>query len=176
MPIRSLLMVVLAVSLLQGCGFHLRGKVDLPAALSVVYVKVKGFPALESELKDALRENGVEVMPSPSESSSTVDLFKVLFERQVRTVDTRGKTTGYVLNYTVNFSVEDAGGELLLDRGVVRLRRNFDFDSTQVLQAEEEEAFLREDMEQEIALQILRRLSFIAAAPSRIVVAGASTI
>lgn len=176
MPIRLLLIMVFAVSLLQGCGFHLRGKVDLPPTLSVMYVKVNGYPALESELKDALRQNGVDVVSNPSESSSTVDLFNVLFERNLRTVNTRGKVTGYVLRYTVIFSVEDAGGELLLDRGVVRLTRNFDFDSTQVLQAEEEEAFLREGMEQEIALQILRRLSFIAAVPSSVVVAHAPVI
>ncbi|MDH3688118.1 MAG: LPS assembly lipoprotein LptE [Gammaproteobacteria bacterium] len=166
MPIRSLLLVVLAFSLLQGCGFHLRGQVDLPSSMSELYIKIgSGYPGLERELTAALRENGVEVLTSPSGSSSTLDLFDVLFERDLSTLDTRGKVSGYALRYLVQFRVTDPAGEVMLEGTRVRARRDFEFESTQVLQSQEEQDFLRESMERELALQILRRLSAIAAAP-----------
>ena len=87
------------------------------------------------------------------------------FERQVLTIDERGKVTGYRLIYRVAFKVTTATGESLRTSTAIS-RRDFNFDPDLVLQKEIEENALREDMVIEITQTIMRQLSTIAAIPA----------
>lgn len=147
-----------ALLVLSGCGFHLRGKVDLPESMSSVFVK-GSEPDLILQLEDMLTFSGADVMTSPQGAKAIVDLTRVDYRREVRTQDARGLATGYQLIYNVEFKVIDQGGKTLIDDGKVNVRRTINFDATQVLQAEQEENFLRAEMRKDAALRILRQLS-----------------
>jgi LPS-assembly lipoprotein len=157
----AMILLVGGALLLQGCGFHLRGKVELSPALSNVYVD---GPDLEmvTDMKDALAFNGVQIAQS-AESASAVIRLNSEYERVVRTTDSRGLATGYVLRYRVRFQVVDAEGEELHKSAPIRMSRDFNFDATQVLQKEGEEEFLKEDMRKQIIQNIMRQLASIAA-------------
>lgn len=117
---------------------------------------------IQRSLSDALGSAGVTVVESPTDASALLDLTKVEFRRNVRTIDDRGKVTGYNLMYVVSFTVTAASGEVLRQSLAVS-RRDFNFDPDQVLQKEIEEESLREDMVLEVTQNILRQLSTISA-------------
>ncbi len=152
------LILTTAVSL-AGCGFHLRGKVELSPAMQRVYVEGPD-PQLIDDLKSALDFSGATVVSSAEASSSAV-LLDSRYERVVRTLNARGVATGYVLRYDARFRVVSPEGERRYESPVITLKRNFDFDATQVLQKEDEEDFLREDMRKQIVQRIMRQLSAI---------------
>jgi outer membrane lipopolysaccharide assembly protein LptE/RlpB len=84
-------------------------------------------------------------------------MYEVKFTRTVRTINTRGKVTGYILRYDVSYRVVNEAGDELRD-STLALQRDYNFDPNQVLQAEEEEEALREDMIEELTQRIMRQL------------------
>jgi LPS-assembly lipoprotein len=153
----ALLLILSSVLLVQGCGFKLRGQVDLPPALQSVYVDGPD-PVLVDDLKRSLDFSGAQIVSSPEVASAAV-LLDSRYERVVRTLDARGVATGYVLRYDARFRVVDASGEQLQQSQVITLRRNFDFSADELLQKEGEEEFLKSDMRSQIVQRVLRQLS-----------------
>ena len=160
MPMRLILTLALCASL-SACGFHLRGKLPIPDSINVIAVKSED-KELRRTLVDALSFSGATVVQSEADALALLDLRKVKYDRKVRTIDERGKVTGYILEYRVNFAVTSASGDSLRESTVVT-RRDFNFDPDLVLQAEIEEESLRKDMLSDLTQQILRQLSTITA-------------
>lgn len=154
-----ILTIVLVAGVLSSCGFHLRGQVRLADAVSKVYIKSPD-PRLAREVEDQLRASGYEPAGAGG-ASAIVDVLRADYFRNVRSVDARGKATGYRLRYEVDFRVRGAGGKTLLDTQYIRQERDYNFDPTQILAKESEEAYLRDDMVKDVARQILRQLAAI---------------
>jgi LPS-assembly lipoprotein len=160
---RTWLVVLLGAVLVAGCGFHLRGKVDLAPSLLEPYIRGPD-PDINDLLADALEFSDARPVADESIASSVIDMYFARFARDVRTLDSRGLATGYVLRYRVEFRVVDADGEVLLPDAVIDMRRNFNYDANEVLQKEDEEEFIREDMQREIVQRMLRMLASIGRA------------
>ena len=160
MSMRLILTLALCASL-SACGFHLRGKLPIPDSINVIAVKSED-KELRRLLVDALSFSGATVVQSEADALALLDLRKVDYDRQVRTIDERGKVTGYILEYRANFTVTSASGDSLRESTVVT-RRDFNFDPDLVLQAEIEEESLRQDMLTDLSQQILRQLVTITA-------------
>ncbi|MDZ7840516.1 MAG: LPS assembly lipoprotein LptE [Gammaproteobacteria bacterium] len=159
MTFRALIQILVAASLVTGCGFHLRGQLPLPEQLKVIAVSGTDGEFTE-EMIDALETSGAQVVDE-AEARALLDLYNVEFSRTVRTIDTRGKVTGYILRYEVSYRIVDDEGEELRDTSMA-MQRDYNFDPEQVLQAEQEEESLREDMVGEMVQRIMRQLVTIA--------------
>lgn len=159
MSFRVLIQILVVISLVTGCGFHLRGQLPLPEQLKVIAVNGTDGEFTE-EMVDALETSGAQVVDE-AEARALLDLYNVEFTRTVRTIDTRGKVTGYILRYDVSYRVVDDEGEELRDT-TMAMQRDYNFDPEQVLQAEQEEESLREDMVGEMVQRIMRQLVTIA--------------
>jgi LPS-assembly lipoprotein len=160
MSMRFILTLAICASL-SACGFHLRGKLPIPDSINVIAVK-SDDKALRRLLVDALSFSGATVVQSEADALALLDLRNVKYDRKVRTIDERGKVTGYILEYRVNFTVTSASGDSLRESTVVT-RRDFNFDPDLVLQAEIEEESLRQDMLTDLTQQILRQMATITA-------------
>jgi LPS-assembly lipoprotein len=161
MSFRALIVLVMTAALASGCGFHLRGKIPLAEQLQIIAVSIPDRE-VKDEMISALEASGAEVVSDPASARALLDMFQVNYERRVRTIDTRGKVTGYVLRYDVQYRVVNAEGEELRKTRLA-LQRDYNFDPEQILQAEEEEESLKEDMIKELAQRIMRQLVTIAA-------------
>ncbi len=156
---KNLLLMALTVSLLTGCGFKLRGNTDLSAALNPVSIEGTDRTFTEG-LETLLKNNGTTVVDNDVESA-TIVISQSNYNREVRQTNARGLATGYSYRYTVIFEVVDAQGQVIQPKASISQYRTLDFDPEYILEAEYEEEFLREQMEKEITLQIMRRLSRI---------------
>ncbi len=155
----ALILTLGAALLAAGCGFHLRGKVELSPQLQSVYVEGSD-PLMVSDLKQSLDFSGANVVTAPEGATAAV-LLDSRYERVVRTLNARGLATGYVLRYDARFRVVSRDGEQLYESPTITLKRNFDFDANEVLQKEGEEEFLKEDMRKQIVQRMMRQLSAI---------------
>lgn len=159
MSFRALIQILVVAALVTGCGFHLRGKLPLPDQLTVISVSGEDLDVRE-EMIDALEASGARVVDE-AEARSVLEMYNVTYNRNVRTIDTRGKVTGYILRYDISYRVIDREGKELRDT-TLALQRDYNFDPEQVLQAEREEDSLREDMIEELVQRIMRQLVTIA--------------
>ncbi len=155
--LKNLLLMVLTVSLLTGCGFKLRGNTGISAALNPVSIE-GGNRAFVGQLEAQLKNSGTTVVSGDVESA-TIILSRSDYKREVRETNANGLATGYSYRYTVVFEVVDADGKVVQPKASISQYRTLDFDPENILEAEYEEEFLREGMEREIILQLMRRLS-----------------
>jgi LPS-assembly lipoprotein len=151
---------------LASCGFHLRGtgKVETPAALSVLQVRVEGnllenHPLLAA-MKNALRTQ-TDIQVQESGDAPRLLLYGEQSDSRVLSVTSAGKVDEYLLKYAVSFRLVDVDNKLLSEPQTVKVQRDHQFDRLNVLAKEREEQELRRDMQRDAAQQILRRLSRI---------------
>ena len=157
---RFTLVFLLTASLVTGCGFHLRGTINLPDSIKSVAISSPDIK-LQDTLADSLESNKIEIVSSPTSTTAQIRIDSAEFSREVRTIDTRGKSTGYVLILRVSYDVVDGAGNELVKPSQVTARRDYNFDQEQLLSATREEELLHDEMREEAAQGILRKMSRI---------------
>ena len=129
----KLFIPLIAVALLlSGCGFKLRGAVDLPENIRTVQVMAP--PELRNDILTLLESGGVGVSASGSGADARITVTSERFSRRVLSVDpTTGKEREFELAYTLDFGVTDRGGQALIENGKVNLLRDYVFDPEAVI-------------------------------------------
>jgi len=153
------LVVLFVASAITACGFHLRGNTPLPAEISNIYIEAKNGPFKE-KMEEVLSYGGATIATVQEAASSTLIVQKSIVEKTVGTIDERGKANSYELTYKVNYKLVDREGVSLRTASLYENRR-FDFDPDTVLETESEEENLIVDMEESIALRVVRQLATI---------------
>jgi len=153
----GLLLVAIA-----GCGFQLRGAVPLPDSLKLMYVQgINMQQGLGLDLKRGLKQNGIQVVNDYQKDSAVLTILENRFERRVLSVGNNAKVSEYELYSSLKFKVTDGQGKLLVEPQQFEAIRDYQFDQTQVLSADGEEDFLREQLNQQLVDSLLRRLSAV---------------
>ena len=158
-----ILLVLIAVGL-EACGFRLRGQLPLAEQINVIYIDASAGNFAEADnfrdmLADSIEGTGATVVADPGSAKAVLQISQFTYERVVRTLDARGKVNGYTLVYTINYDVLDATGDIITAGRSLQELADFDFNPAEILQEEQEEEAIRENMEEELVLRILRQLS-----------------
>ena len=160
----QILLGVLYLLLLAGCGFHLRGEMVLSPVLTAPYVNAADAE-FKADLTKVLNRSGIMAVNDPDNASAIIDLVSVKYDRQVLSINSRGQATSYILTYEVLCRFVDRAGRVLTSPARLKLSRTLEYQSTQVLQKKQEEDALRARMRDDLVQQILRRLNSVSQAP-----------
>lgn len=145
---------------LVGCGFHLRGSANLSDSIKTMYVQgIDIRQGVGLELKRGLTRNGVTVLPQFKQGSAVLTVIDNHFERRVLSVGTDAKVSEYELYGSLTFKVSNKAGVEVSPSQKVEARRDYQFDQNAVLAKDEEERLLREQLDQQLVQNVLRRLS-----------------
>lgn len=147
---------------IAGCGFHLRGAANLPDSLKQIYVQgINLKQGLGLTLQRGLKQNGVDVVSDYQKESAVLTILDNRFERRVLSVGSNAKVSEYELYGLLKFKITDGEGKLIVEPQTLEAIRNYQFDQTQVLSSDSEEALLRENLNQQLVQSLLRRLSAV---------------
>jgi len=151
-------LLIFSLLLLTSCGFHLRGSVALPHALSEIAVKDVSLNSdIAPELRHALKNAGVRV----SNSAAIALLLRAeKYDKRVLSVDSVGRALEYGLSYRVRFSLKGEKGSVWISETTITQTRDLRFDATAVLGTAREEAQLKTEMRRDAVSQILRQLQY----------------
>ncbi len=159
-----LLLLLILLPLLAGCGFHLRGSAAdtavgrLPEAVSPIYIQgVAPGDRLYQALTLSLRAAGATVTSDPAGAASRLLIDERRSQRKVLSVDSRGKVLEYQLEEGLRFRLERDGQEAVQPQRIDVVQTYLSADVL-VLGKSEEERELRSDMYRRIADQLARRL------------------
>jgi LPS-assembly lipoprotein len=145
---------------LNGCGFHLRGKTDFD--FSLVHIKSDAADKVAQEVKQRLLDEGVQVVPTANAAQIVIHLERESVENRVLTVSSvSGKLEEIELNFRVDLNVHKPDGTVLLEKQRFSLLRDYSFDEKAVLAMWTEGEVLREEMFRDIVTQIMRRLRIL---------------
>ena len=149
----------LSLVLLSGCGFHLRGGVELPTVMEQTFLS--GVPvdsALGVEIGNVLTRHGGIVVAEQGSATATLIINSEKIDKTVIGVDSSGKASEYELRLTLSYRLLDSEKKELVGQQSVRVVRILRFDSSNVLSSETEESELRQEMRRSAVRQMINRL------------------
>lgn len=154
-----LFIALLLAVLFQGCGFQLRGQIELPPGLERIQITGLGENhALRRQLERFLTANGVEVIEDPKDGAARLSLSQYRQNREILVVGTDGRVQEYRLVSAVNAALTHAETGFEMPSTEFAVFRDFIYDPDDVLGKAEEEKQLREDMNSELTQLIIQRL------------------
>ncbi|GGW77194.1 LPS-assembly lipoprotein LptE [Alteromonas halophila] len=158
--------MLVAASLLAGCGFTLRGAPALPDDLDyVLIVSARQHAPLKRALVNQLDiyglEGGTRTNVAPVERQLVISLAPEQLERRLLSVYSSGQVAEYELIYGVNYTVTFPGFDPV--SSYFEVLRDYQDDPDQVLAKSRELDLVLSEMREEAADRIIRRLSTQAA-------------
>ncbi len=160
---RTWLMSTALMAGLSGCGFELRQPPRY--AFATLFSSIPIVSPFGVKLKRNLESSGqVEVISDPRQIERADVIFDQLYELREKVVVGRTSTGAireFQLRLRYRFRLRSKNGiELIPDTEIV-LNRDISFNETGALSKESEEALLYKDMENDLVVQLQRRLAAI---------------
>ena len=148
-----------ALVALSACGFHLQGHTPLPDVVKSPYVQTTDDQSeFAISLQRAMIISGAHPVEKKDKASVVVNILKDEVVRRVLSVSAQNQPDEYELTYTVRFSVTAGDKELLPPTDISNVR-SFAFAEQLLLAKNHEEVILRQDMAQDLADMVMRRLA-----------------
>jgi LPS-assembly lipoprotein len=158
MPDRRTAASLLAMAVLGGCGWQLRGATELPFSR----IALEGFAPrspLADELKRALLQSDAAVVSNPAQAQVVLHALADRRERGVVASTTAGQVRELQLRVRLEFRLATPGGRELIPATELLLTRDMSYSETLALAKEYEEAQLLRAMQSDIVAQLMRRLA-----------------
>lgn len=153
------LMMVSLLCLAQlGCGFRLRGAVDIPDTLNPIFIQANAGSAVRAAMLGQLAGGQVRVTDDVQEAKLIVRLLTERTDSRVAALDSRGGILAYELIYRVGYDAIAPDGTQVIPVQSFELVRNFDNPDVEVLGKQLEEALIFQDFARDAADRILMRL------------------
>lgn len=142
---------------LGGCGFQLRGPVQLP--FKTLYVQVPDSSPFGAELKRTIRASGsTKVVDRADQGEAILVIANEIRDKQILSLGGGGRVREFALRYRIVFRVHDGKAKEYIPLNELTLKRDFSFNDSQVLAKDAEEALLYKDMQSDAVQQLVRRL------------------
>lgn len=149
---------ILVLSLLQSCGFQLRGDYLLSPQLQNIYVSsVDKHGELTRIVKQHLMLNKINITPTLTQQTPELRILKDTLDRRTLSVFSNGQVAEYELIYSAKY-------ELIFNHEDIRafeieLNRDYQDDPNLALAKSRELTLMLSEMRQEAADKILRNLA-----------------
>lgn len=150
------LILILLLGLSSGCGYHLRGSIDLPEQLKSMYLFGSSAP-LKLEIEEIVRSSKGKFAHSPNEAGIVIKVMKEEMHNRVLSIGSSGKSSELEINYYLRFQIYDQKENPMLDEQTIELSREYYNDQTAVLAKEGEEKLIRKEMYRQAARMLLAR-------------------
>jgi LPS-assembly lipoprotein len=159
---RCLIAAVVTLGL-AGCGFELRQAPNY--AFQTMYSNIPVGSTIGLKLLRGMESSGkVEVITDTKQVERAQVIFEQLAEWREKVIISRtasGAIREFQLRLRYKFRVRTQGGKELIPDTEMAITRDINFNETGALSKESEEAMLYRDMENDLVLQIQRRLAAI---------------
>lgn len=153
------LLLIFAASSIGACGFHLQTAFITPTQMERTYIEASDpHSQFYRELRAQLRAAGVNLVDSAADATAIFSISYDETKQRVLSVSARNVPTEYEVYYTIEYSLE-AGGKNLLERQSLTLTRDYTYDSTLVLGKAREEELLREAVVDDLVRIVLKQIS-----------------
>jgi len=148
----------LTLALLAGCGFRLRGTLDIPETLSPLYIQAGGGSQVKRAIEDQLSGSALALAATPAEAKLIVRILSEGRSSRVVATDFSGKVLAYDLRFLVSYDAVSADGTTRAPQQTLDLSRTFDNPDVEVLGKQLEEEQIYQDFASDAADRILMRL------------------
>lgn len=157
-------LTLLPLPVLTACGFKLRGAESYKYAFDSIFSGFALGSSLGQDFKRIAVAWGLKVYDDAAGASLSQVVLRVhseLREKVVVGTGVGGQVREFQLRVRLKFSLFTQQGKLLLDEVELLQQRESSYSESAALAKEAEEQLLYRDMQQEVVLQLMRRLAAI---------------
>lgn len=158
-------LALVAAFLLGGCGFHLRGKIEIADEMRVVNVRdiskasdsaweADGHDGLQRTTVAAFTGNGFVVTGG---APITVELLNETLRRSIASIAANASAAEYQIDYALEFRISAADGSALVPATTIKIDRSYRYHEDAAMGSAEEEAMLYRDLRRDAVGQIIRQ-------------------
>lgn len=167
---KTLLLRTLTIALLAslaGCGFALRGSINLPEEWRDIYlVSASPNSELSTAVRDGFQSNDVAVTDRAT-ANYIIYLGNEVSERRNITIGNNARAAEFELKMSTSLSITDSKGEEVMAEIDLATQKIMTHDPENVTGKVEESRLLQREMRQELAQMVLRQVRFLATAPPK---------
>ena len=158
---RSFLLSSLALALTTtGCGFRLRGSVSLH--FDTMYVNMPKNNRMAATIRRMLASGtSVQLVENAADAQAVLDLLGQTRNREVIALNTKGEAREYELTLRLTFRVASPDGDEYFPATTFSASREIAYNEEDYNSRDAEEALLYKEMQEELIIQLLNRLSTI---------------
>jgi LPS-assembly lipoprotein len=160
MPLR-LPIFLIALLLLAGCGFQLRGQAQLPQEMTQTRLIIDNeYGPFARRLKTLLEQNGVELV-TEEDATAILEIPVNNVVTEVLTIGDNARVREYRISHTVQFRLLDDNGKELVPMQSMRQTREISFDEQEILAAAREQEYLKQDLVNTLSRLLVTRLETV---------------
>ena len=158
----SVLLLTLLLSLLNACGWHLRGSGMSNSAPEAIYLDASApHGAFASTLRQRLQTAGTTLLDQQQDAPLRLVIGDETLLRRTASVSTDALASEYELLLSVEYRLTDESGTNLIPLAKAQTSGSYSFNRNAVIATAEEERLILAEMRRTLANTILRRLQFI---------------
>jgi len=152
------LWLLIAVLLISACGFQLQTKAELPSEMQRTKLEIQGpYTEFARRLESQLEQNGVKVVTALDDAAVLqVPLNEV--RKEIQSIGDNARVREFLVRHTIQFRLLDSKGVELIPLQTFEQSRVYSFNEQDILAAEREDEFLRDDLADTLARMVVRRL------------------
>lgn len=157
-PVLRMIALLLTISLLSACGFHMRGHAGMP--FDTLYLDAANpRTAFITDLRRNLEANNVKLVDRAEQADVVLNIVSEIPDKKILSLGGSGRVNEFQLVYRVSLRAYDLKQQDWIPAEVIVQRRDYTYDDTKILSKEAEETLLYQSMRSDLVQQIVRRLS-----------------
>ncbi len=158
MNLHRLLPLLAVLMLVSACGFKLQSRAELPPEMQRTRLEIQApYSEFARRLETLLEQNGVKVVTA-LENAAVLEVPLNRSRNEIQSIGDNARVREYLVRHTVQFRLLDSDGNELIPLQTFEQSRVYSFNEQDILAAERENEFLRNDLSDTLARMVVRRL------------------
>lgn len=160
-------LLALAIGVLGGCGWQLRGQGDAPQHIDSLHIGGRPLDAqLRRELERDLDALGIPRKESAHQAQYSLVILDQKSKRRTAALSARARTSELELIEEVEFTLLASDGSEVIPPATVRDDRVFEYNEDDILATDDEAQLLRREMRANLVRQIIAYLQRVGPRPA----------
>ena len=151
--------LLILLSLLYACGFHLRGQINLPVALQPLYLDSKQpYATFEKLLRQNFASSNITLASSRLQANGILQIINTESTRMVTNTSANAQTQTVSLTYQVSYQLFYKKA-LLIGPRTISIHRTYTANTSQMLGSNAQEQNFINSMRQQVAFLLFNQLT-----------------
>jgi len=156
--VRYLIVSVPVLMLFSACGFQLQTRAELPPEMQQTKLEIQSpYSPFARRLGTLLEQNGVQIVAS-GDGAATLEIPQNRMRKEIQSIGDNARVREYLIRHTVQFRLLDSQGNETIPLQTFEQSRVYSFNEQDILAAEREDEFLRNELSDSMARMVVRRL------------------
>jgi len=147
---------LVTLTLLSGCGFSLRGNIELPLEAQVIWLETEKNTSnvFKNSFKKLVKQNNLRLDET---AGIKIIVTRVNFRKITTTIGSDAEVDEYTLRGELSFDIQGENKEVLASNLEAFSERTFQYDANDAAASNSREAFLNTEVWRDLSQQILRQ-------------------